>query len=302
MLNKVQLSDIRTFVLISKLGNFTKAAEALNVSRSHVSRQLSQLEAQMGVTLLIRTTRTLKLTAAGSSFYHQCESALEQLDQAIISTVDDISDIRGDIKVNSVGGPLGEQIIAQIAFEFAQQHPDINIDLEFSSHRVDLISDDFDIAFRMGKLEDASFVARKLMDIKMGTWASRDYLDQHGHPAHPKELSQHNCLTGSVTKWSFQHIESNETIDIQIDGHLQCKNGHVLIRGAVNGNGIIRVPELYCEKEIQTDQLQPVFSEWGIPSVDFSAIYHKDRYQPLRLRAFIDFTKHWVDRFQNKLR
>ncbi len=80
------------------------------------------------------------------------------------------------------------------------------------------------------------------------------------------------------------------------------QNGHVLIRGAVNGNGIIRVPELYCEKEIQTDQLQPVFSEWGIPSVDFSAIYHKDRYQPLRLRAFIDFTKHWVDRFQNKLR
>jgi len=297
MLNKVHLSDVRTFVLISKLGNFTKAAEALNVSRSHVSRQLSQLESQIGVTLLLRTTRTLKLTEAGKIFYQQCEAALEQIDQALISTVDDVSNVKGEIKINSVGGHLGEEIIAQIALEFTQQHPEVSINLEFSSHRIDLIVDDFDIAFRMGKLEDASFVARKLMDVKMGTWASGEYLKKHGHPAHPKELIEHNCLTGSVTKWSFENLDSKEVTDVQIDGHLKCKNGHVLVKGAINGNGIIRVPSLYCKKEIESGELRPVFSDWGIPSVDFSAIYHKDRYQPARLRAFIEFTKQWIDEF-----
>ncbi|KOO11345.1 LysR family transcriptional regulator, partial [Vibrio xuii] len=151
----MNLADIRSFVLIIQLGNFTKAAEALNVSRSHVSRQISQLEAQMGVTLLLRTTRTLKLTDAGKVFFQRCEQALNDIDQALLAAVDNVDQIRGLIKVNSVGGYLGEEIIAPIATEFMKQHPNVAIQLEFSSHRVDLVEEQFDIAFRMGKLEDS---------------------------------------------------------------------------------------------------------------------------------------------------
>jgi len=292
MLNQTNLSDIRSFVLIARLGNFTKAADELDVSRSHVSRQISSLEKQMGVTLFVRTTRTLRLTQAGKALYNQCEQALHSIDQALIAAVDDIEEVRGEIKVNCVGGYLGEVIIADIVNDFMLQHPDITVSLDFSSHRVDLIEDEFDIAFRMGKLEDAGFVARKLLDINMGTLASPDYLVRKGRPIHPKDLVEHDCLTGSVRRWSFQSSEDTaKNLDVTVKGRLQCKNGRVLVNGALSGNGIIRVPLIYCEEELAHGELVEVFDQWLIPSVDFSAIYHRDRYQPKRLRTFIDFVK-----------
>jgi len=292
MLNQINLTDIRSFVLIAKLGNFTKAAEALSVSRSHVSRQIASLETEMGVTLLIRTTRTLRLTEAGQDFYHQCEQALERIDQALIAAVDDTQEVRGKIRVNCVGGYLGEEIVAPIVCQFIQQYPDIDISLDFSSHRVDLIEDEFDIAFRMGSLEDAGFIAKKLMDIEMGTLASPRYLQQYGRPSDPKSLGQHHCLVGSVIKWRFQDkADSSKHSDVQIKGQMQCKNGRVLVQGALAGIGIIRVPKIYCQGHIESGELEEVFQDWLIPSVPFSAIYHKDKYQPRRLRMFIEFMK-----------
>ncbi|WP_159737792.1 LysR family transcriptional regulator [Vibrio atypicus] len=295
MLNQINLADIRSFVLIAQLGNFTKAAEALDVSRSHVSRQISQLEKQMGVTLLIRTTRMLKLTEAGKAFYIQCEKALNEIDQALIAAVEDIEVLQGEIKINCVGGYLGEELIAQVASEFMHQHPQVTVNLDFSSHRVDLIEDDFDIAFRMGKLDDAGFIARKLMRVDMGTLASPNYLNQFPSIEHPKQLNNHQCLTGSVKRWSFEHCSTKQTFDASISGHLQCKNGRVLVKGALNGNGIIRVPTIYCQQEIDEGQLVEVFKEWRVPSVDFSMIYHRDRYQPKRLKLFIEFVKTYFE-------
>ncbi|MFB9216355.1 LysR family transcriptional regulator [Vibrio sinaloensis] len=296
MLNQINLADIRSFVLIAQLGNFTKAAEALDVSRSHVSRQISQLEKQMGVTLLMRTTRMLKLTDAGKTFYQQCEKALNDIDQALLTAVEDIEVLQGELKINCVGGYLGEEVIAQVASDFMRLHPQITINLDFSSHRVDLIEDEFDIAFRMGKLEDAGFIARKLMNIEMGTLASPDYLARNESLSHPKQLNSHQCLTGSVKRWSFEHTSLQQSYDVHVNGHLQCKNGRVLLKGALDGNGIIRVPVIYCQPEIKQGTLKEVFTDWRVPSVDFSMIYHRDRYQPKRLKLFIEFVKQYFER------
>ncbi|PMH93208.1 LysR family transcriptional regulator, partial [Vibrio splendidus] len=220
------------------------------------------------------------------------EQALDNIDQALIAAVDDVEEVRGDIKVNCVGGYLGEVIIADLVNEFMQLYPDISISLDFSSNRVDLIEDAFDIAFRMGSLEDAGFIARKLLDIEMGTLASPEYFARKGKPSHPKDLIHHDCLTGSVRKWSFQALDdTKKTVDVHVTGRLQCKNGRVLVQGAKSGNGIIRVPTIYCLQELNDGQLLQVFEEWVVPKVDFSAIYHRDRYQPSRIRTFIDFVK-----------
>lgn len=296
MLNQINLADIRSFVLIAQLGNFTKAAEALDVSRSHVSRQISQLEKQMGVTLLMRTTRMLKLTDAGKTFYQQCEKALNDIDQALLTAVEDIEVLQGELKINCVGGYLGEEVIAQVASDFMRLHPQITINLDFSSHRVDLIEDEFDIAFRMGKLEDAGFIARKLMNIEMGTLASPNYLARNESLSHPKQLNSHQCLTGSVKRWSFEHTSLQQSYDVHVNGHLQCKNGRVLLKGALDGNGIIRVPVIYCQQEIKQGALKEVFTDWRVPSVDFSMIYHRDRYQPKRLKLFIEFVKQYFEK------
>lgn len=296
MLNQINLADIRSFVLIAQLGNFTKAADALAVSRSHVSRQITALEKQMGVTLLTRTTRTLRLTQAGERFYRQCETALHQIDQALIAAIDDTEQVQGLLRVNCVGGYLGEEVIAAAIADFLSLHPQVTIDLDFSSHRIDLIDDQFDIAFRMGNLEDAGFVAKHLMDIDMVTLASPEYVTNYGELTHPKQLQQHRTLTGSVTKWSFVDPEStNKSVEIHVKGKLTCKNGRALIKAAKMGNGIIRVPKVYCEKEIKSGELIELMPEWKIASVPFSAIFHKDRYQPKRLRSFLDFMRH---RFQ----
>lgn len=290
------LMDIRSFVLIVELGNLTKAAEFLQVSRSHVSRQLSHLEKQMGVTLLIRTTRTLRLTDAGKGFYQQCQQALKLIDQATVEAIDDVQEMRGEIKINCVGGYLGEVLIADIVCKFMRKYHQINILLDFSSNRVDLIEDQFDIAFRMGKLDDASFIARTLISLEMATLASPEYFKHMGKPTHPKQLTEHNCLIGSVSKWTFQSTtEQQDQVDVTVTGHLSCKNGHLLVSGALAGNGIIRVPLIYCLKAFEEGLLVQVFDQWWIPNVDFSMIYHKDCFQTRRLRCFIDFVNEYFE-------
>lgn len=296
MINSINLADIRSFVLIAQLGNFTKAAEALNVSRSHVSRQISSLEKQMKVTLLTRTTRSLKLTQAGERFYQQCEKAINGIDQALIAAVDDTEEVRGLIRVNCVGGYIGERIISKYVAEFMIEHPQIQVHFDFSSHRVDLIQDDFDIAFRMGPLEDSGFIAKKLMDIDVVTLASPSYVKLYGNPEHPSELNEHRCLTGSIKRWSFESDENAaEHVDVNIKGNLISKNGHALITNAMAGNGIIRVPRMYCTSAIKDGDLVEILPKWHIPSVLFSAVYHRDKYQPKRLKTFIDFIKQRFD-------
>ncbi|EFP96825.1 LysR family transcriptional regulator [Vibrio caribbeanicus] len=292
MINNINLADIRSFVLIAQLGNFTKAAEALNVSRSHVSRQINSLEKQMQVTLLTRSTRSLKLTQAGKRFYLQCERAINGIDQALIAAVDDTKEVRGLIRVNCVGGYIGEKIISRYVAAFMLEHPQIQVHLDFSSNRIDLIQDDFDIAFRMGELEDSSFIAKKLMDVDIVSLASPSYVHKYGNPQHPNELAEHRCLTGSVKRWSFESDENpSEQFDVNIEGNLVSKNGHALIANAMAGNGIIRVPRIYCPDAIEAGDLMEVLPKWHIPSVLFSVVYHRDKYQPKRLRTFIDFVK-----------
>lgn len=292
MLNHINLADVRTFVLIARLGNFTKAADALSVSRSHVSRQIRSLEARMGVTLLIRTTRTLRLTQAGEQFYVQCEKALQEIEQAVVAAVDDTEVIKGLIRVNCVGGYLGEELIARYVADFMVLHPQVDIELDFSSHRIDLIDEHFDIAFRMGDLENAGFIARYLMPIDIVTLASPAYIKRCGEPQHPSQLIEHRCLTGTVKRWAYQSVlDHAQHCEVNVSGALVCRNGRALVAGALAGTGIIRVPQVYCQNEIESGQLVEVMPEWHIPSVAFSAIFHRDKYQPKRLRTFIDYIK-----------
>lgn len=285
----INLTDIKAFVWVAKLGSFTKAAEALASSRSHVSKQVSTLEQQMASTLLLRTTRTLRLTKHGETFFQECEQALTQIEQAVRATQDEVEQRKGKIRLNCVGGFLGEKLIGKLVSEFMQHYPDIEISLDFSSHRIDLIQDDFDLAFRMGPLPDAGFVARKLMELEIALVASPNYLAQHPPLNHPKELEHYRCLTGSVTRWRFQNANSLEQLELHLTGSLECKNGYVLTQNALAGNGIARLPTIYCQQELEQQKLIKVLPEWNPPSVPFSMIYHKDKFQPKRLRTFIDF-------------
>ena len=301
MLNNTSLVDIRTFVTIVEQGSFTKAAAILNSSRAHVSRQLGQLEKQLGAQLIIRTTRAQRLTPIGDIFFQQCLGALQTIYQAVLIAKDDTELLQGPISVNCVGGIIGEDILANILTEFNLLYPDIVVALDFSSQRVDLISESFDLVVRMGELQDSGLVARKLTDIKVQVLASPSYLSKCPIINHPKQLVTHNCLTGSIKRWRFQQqtksdgINQREELEINVEGNFSCKSGRALVNAAKNGNGIVRLPVLYCSEEINDNTLVPAIiapnkeQQWHSPDVPLFLLYHRNRYQPARLKLLIDF-------------
>ena len=289
MIKQAALSDIKAFVVLAQAGSFTKAAAKLLVSRSYISKQLSQLEADLGVTLLNRTTRTQHLTPQGEAFYQRCHNALSGIESAIERAIDSGDTLAGRITINSVGGYIGEEIIAPLVHDFMHQYPAINIELDFTSQRVDLITGKFDFVFRMGALNDSSLIARELTSIDSDTFVSPNYLAKHGLPQSPQDLSTHRCITGSVRHWAFINKATNESLNIPIDGHLVCKNGKIMVSAAVAGNGIIRVPTLYCNKEVAAGLLQPLFTDWRIAAIPFYLVYMQDKHAPQRLNVFKDY-------------
>lgn len=290
------LADIRAFVYITEQGSFTKAAQQLNTSRAQLSRQLIQLEQQLGTQLLIRTTRAQRLTATGELFYNQCKHALAGIQDAIQIAQQDSQQLQGDIAINCVGGVIGEELIANSLSQFSQRYPAINITLDFSSTRVDLISESFDLVIRMGELADSGLIARKLTDIQVQVLASPTYLAKHDPILHPQDLQQHNCLTGSIKRWHFQQKGAAEREhEVLVKGNFSCKNGRALLRGAENGLGIVRLPTLYCQSSITSQALVPVFHReqaspnWQAPDVPLYLLYHRNPLQSQRLALLIAF-------------
>lgn len=299
MKKEVSLSDIKTFVVLAEQGSFTKAGEKLMCSRSHISKQLAQLESSLGVSLLTRTTRTQHLTTQGEAFYERCKTSLNGISHAIDRVLESADSLSGNIKINCVGGHIAENIISLLVNDFMSEHPEINIELDFSSRRVDLISGEFDFVFRMGELADSSLIARKLTDIKIDTYASPKYLSNYGKPEDPKALTEHRCITGSVKNWAFINNKTNEKLDVAVSGNLMCKNGRIMISSAIAGNGIIRVPAIYCKRECEQGSLIPLFDRWHIESVPFYLVYAQDKHKPMRLIAFKDYT---LEKFSNYLK
>lgn len=294
MINQLNLGDIRSFVLIARYGSFAKAAELQQVSTSHVSRQLNHLEKTLGVTLMNRTTRVQQLTEAGKNLLIECEAALDRIDQATQETMRENNVLQGNIRINCVGGYFGEKVIAPLIAEFLLQYPDITADLDFSSHRVDLLADRFDLVFRMGAIPDGDFIAKPLGEIDVLTLASPDYLNTHGTPQHPQDLAtkSHCCITGSVTTWGYQReSHPKKMIEVQVNTVLACKNGRVMRQSALAGLGIIRVPAVSCQTYINSGQLIPILNDWQIPTVTFSLLYRQDKFRPTRIRAFIEFVE-----------
>ena len=297
MKKDINYADIKCFLVLVEEGSFTNAAEKLLCSRSQVSKQLSQLEASLGVSLLVRTTRTQHLTPSGELFYDKCKLSFNGIERAIDGVIESATQLSGEIKINCVGGFIGENIIGPLVADFMQAHPNINIVLDFSSRRVDLVSGEFDFVFRMGELTDSALIAKKLTDLTIGTYASPDYIKQFGKPQEPKDLADHKCIAGSMHTWTFLHSDGQAKQDVIVKGDLECRNGRIMLHSALRGNGIIRVPEIYCVKELSEGKLIGIFDRWQPKSTPFYLLYLKDKNQPMRMTAFKNFVAENFSRY-----
>lgn len=285
----VNLSDVKAFISVIEAGSFTGAAAKLKVTKGHISKQIKALELSLGVRLITRTTRSLFLTDIGKVFYDQANNSLSLLGEAINNTINEAQEIKGKIRINSVGGILGEDLLAPIIAKFGVKYPGVVIELDFSSNRSNLVGDKFDLIIRMGDLEDSNFMARNIANVKICTLASPKYIKQNKKVKHPKDLKNLNCLTGSIKKWSFINNKSKARADVSVEGSFSCPNGRALLNAALNNLGVVRLPELYCQEEIKKGKLVEVVDNWSVANVPVNILYYSNKLQTTKTKLLIDY-------------
>ncbi len=275
------------FVTVVESTSFTAASEKLECSKASISQRVSDLEARLGVQLLYRSTRKLRLTEAGEAYYQRCRQSLELLEEAGLAAQQQQHNLQGKVVVNSQGGIFAEQWLAPALLAFRQRYPKIDIQLDLSSQREDLLSSPFDLVLRMGALPDSSLQVRVLSQLHTYVVASPEYLQQHGVPQHPEELKAHPCICGTVSHWPF--VKHQQRLMVNVKGPFSCPNGHVLKQAALQGLGFIRSHEMYLRDALTDGSLQAVLQDWQENSQPLWMVFPPARFRSQRVSALADW-------------
>ena len=294
-----KLANIEALVAVVEAGSFSKAAERLNIAKSVVSRRVSKLEAEFGVQLLQRTTRTLSLTDQGRQFYERAVHILADLEEAEQSIVDASAELRGSLKL---AAPLsfGLHHLTTAITEFMQEHAGVELQLDLNDREINLVEEGFDMAVRIGELHDSTLLARRLGSARLVTCASPGYLAQYGTPRHPAELEKHIGLHYSNTplKQAWQFACDGRAPLVAIPGiRMRANNGDALATAAVAGLGIMNTPTFIVADLIAQGELVPILNDYRRPALGIYAVYPPGRLIPRRIQALADFL---ADRFGDR--
>ena len=269
-------------------GSFSAAAQRLSLSKSYVSRQISELENHLGTKLVHRTTRKLALTETGRAYYQRCREIAEQIEDAERMVLADQATPRGNLRI-SVAGAFGERYIAPAAASFMARHERVQIDLDFSNRNVDLLEEGYDLAIRAGVLQDSTLIARRIASRNLILCASRDYFDSRGgQPATLAQLKHHNCLAGSRRHWRLLEPGKNRHIDVAVNGSWRTNNGYALLAAARQGLGIVQLPEFYVHDDLAAGRLIEIMPDHKPTDMAVWAVYPSNRHLSPKVRLFID--------------
>jgi LysR family transcriptional regulator for bpeEF and oprC len=285
----MDLPAIQCFVKVVQTGSFTRAAEQLHTQKAHVSRVVSQLEAQLGVRLLERSTRALSLTEVGREFFERAVGILASVDDAQRAVQKSQGEPRGTLKL-TCGVEFGMMAVSGWINRYLQMHPQVRVDADFTSRVVDIVHEGFDLAIRVGPLADSSLGARKLGELGYGLYASGDYLKRRGAPAQPDDLPDHNMLlfaAGSLSA-TLQFTRNGEKKAVGVQPRLIANNVFAVRDAAVAGLGIAQMPTMVAHAALQAGQLQEVLPQWSLPAVPVHAVFASARYLTPKVRSFID--------------
>ena len=276
---------INEFVAVAETQSFSLAAKNLNISTAQVSRQISALEKRLKVKLFYRTTRKVSLTQEAQLFYQHCRHLLDSLDTAEQAITNLQSSPQGKIKL-TVPVTYGEQKILPLVNDFVALHNEIEVTTELTNHRVDLIDGGFDIAIRLGQLQDSTLIAKRLSQRFNYVCATEDYLQTHGQPHSLSELKHHNCLLGTRDYWRF--IEQGKEKSVRVKGNLRCNSGLSLVDAALKNIGIVQLPDYYVQTYIESGQLMTILDQFKEPAEGIWAVYPQNRYMSPKIRLLID--------------
>lgn len=282
-----RLRAMETFVAVVEGGNFTEAAQQLDISAVMVGKYVRELEERLGARLLERTTRRQSLTDAGRVFYEDAKRALEYMRIAETSVEQLRASPSGTLRI-SAPITFGACVIAPLAATFRQLYPLVRVELELSNRNVDLIDEGFDLAIRIGELGDADLVAKPLTMYHMVICASPGYLAQYGRPETPQDLSAHLCLSHTV--WNSRSgwkLEDGDSPRLVTESVFTCNDGNALRMAAIAGAGLLLQPEVLVAHDLANGTLVPVLQTYLPKPHPVHIVYRHDRRPLPKLTQFV---------------
>lgn len=285
-----RIEMMRVFVAVARHGGFTKAASELGMAVQTVSKYVKYLEDRLKVKLFNRTTRDVSLNDTGALYFEQCIELLQQFDETESSVKLIHASQQGKIRI-SAPTSFGEIHLIPALAEFQNQYPDILIDLDLSDRRVSMVAEGFDLAIRIGQLDDSSMIARKLNQTRISVFASHEYLKIHGIPKHPKDLRQHNCLINPNIRYgkSWPFVIDGEEFQVEVSGNYSSNTVGSIKRMGVAGLGIGMAPYYALSEAIIAGKIVTLFEQYEALTFGIYALYPQKQHLSNRVRTLIDF-------------
>ena len=285
-----KLNAISVFCKVIETQSFTQAANQQNISVAMASKLVSQLEEHLKTRLLQRTTRKIVPTEAGMLYYQRCQAILLDLSEADSSISNMTTSLQGNLLI-SVPRDFGLLYISPNLPKFIELHPNLHVEIEFEDKRVDLVAEGYDLALRIGYMQDSSLVARKISSSPMHFVASPSYLEARGTPLTPDDLEYHQGLLykSSLNQVHWQSTKANQIQRYKIQSKVVSNNGMALLEMTKAGLGISNSPSFFVKDALASGELIEILSEYKQKPLDIYVVYPNRRHLPAKVRAFIEF-------------
>jgi DNA-binding transcriptional LysR family regulator len=284
-----RLQDLRVFVRAAESGSFSRAGRELGLSQPSVSRIVGELEARLGVKLLLRSTRRITVTDAGGLFLDRARDILADIEDAE-DAARGLDSLRGTIRL-VIPIMYGTRVIIPRLAKFLAMHPLLRVELSVADQRQDLVAEGADVAIRTGDLDDSSFGARKLATLMRMLVASPAYLAARSTPKTPADLASHDCIFGPGNfgrgSWSFRRGDSEISVDVA--GRICTNSGPGMLASALAGLGIAMMSTVMAGDELASGRLVPLLRGYKVPSVDVHAVFPGGPRPSAKVRALVDY-------------
>ena len=281
----MDIEDLETFVVITETGGVSPAARRLGTSKSNVSRRLIRLESGMGVQLLVRTSRGISLTEAGTTFLEYALRVCSEMNAAREAILPDGA-LQGRLRITAPQW-FAANHLAPILADMAKRHPRLHIYADYSDRLVDLAAEGYDCAVRAGFLRDSSLIARKIGSIKSRLVASPDYIEQYGEPSSPQMVKEHHALMQGTETWRF--LDGEKTIAIHPQGRIKANNGTALAVAAAAGLGLAYLPDFFVAEYLESGQLVDVMKQFPLPEAGIYLVRPAGQQSSRKINVLTEF-------------